>query len=165
MGILLKHIGPWIAMFIIGAALWHTLDTPFIHGPGRTINELRSELDDVEGERDAALATVAQRNTELDASEQLRSTEADAAMASLEAAEARCHDRIQRAVDGARAVREIVYERVEVDSNNCPVRDVFEPGQLRDAIGARPGGEPGAGGRTVPAGPQEPGGGGAAPGR
>lgn len=147
-------------MGIIGAAIWHTLDIPFIHGPGRTINELRAEVSDLESDLGNARATITQRDSELDAAESLRASEADAAVASLEAAEARCHDRIERAVEGARAVREIIYEPVEVDANNCPVRAVFEPGELRNALGAstRAGGEPGSSGGAMPTGPDEPGG-------
>lgn len=67
-------------------------------------------------------------------SEGLRVKEGRAAIAAVNATAAACDARVARARAAASAIRSIVTQEPRYDASHCPVRELVDPGQLRDAI-------------------------------
>lgn len=67
-------------------------------------------------------------------SEALRARETAGARTAVSEAEAACVARVEAARTSARAIREIVAEKVKTDAKGCPVRGVVGADRLRDAL-------------------------------
>jgi hypothetical protein len=70
------------------------------------------------------------------ACESLRSIEQQQAIKSADDAEKSCQSRIAEARRSSVRIREITNEAPTLDQNGMPVRELYDPGELRDALGA-----------------------------
>jgi hypothetical protein len=129
-----KLFAPWALVAALGALLWTW--TPMI-GPAARHGRVSAERDAwrmaSEGQERAARGWKAS----FIAAETLRAGEAATARAASASQIQQCAARVAEARASARAIETIVTREPTYDQNRCPVRELVDPGQLRDAL--RPG--------------------------
>lgn len=124
---LLWKLAPWIG----GALVVLGLVFGALH--------IKHEMDSIPGlkvEISTWKTAYAGEKAVFDKSEALRKSDQLAAIGSINAAQADCTVRIAEAKRSASAIRKIVNAQPKLDQNNCPVRNVIDPGLLQNALGA-----------------------------
>ena len=127
-------LAPWILVAVLGAVVWTYV--PVI-GP-------RAEAARVVAQRDVALAAAKAWEghargwqASYHAAQGIRANEQENARQAASQAAASCLNQIERARASARVIERIVTREPTYDANRCPVRELVDPDQLRDAISPR----------------------------
>lgn len=127
----LRPFAPWIAAGLCGALLvW------FLPVVGFGAQIVRAELKADTWEQSAADWRRASRGWESSfrSSEANRKMEQDRAVDSVDLERKACTARIAEARRSARVIETIVTKEPTYDANRCPVRELVDPGQLREAL-------------------------------
>lgn len=115
----------------IGAAAWNF--TPWV-GPHAVIGDLREDVATLTVERDKAIEVAEGWKAGFDEAEALRAEERQEAVAAVDDAARRCDARVAEARRSAAAIRDLLEEEPERDSEGCPVRELVPADRLRDAL-------------------------------
>lgn len=127
----LRPFAPWIAAGVCGALLvW------FLPVVGFGAQIVRAELEADTWKQSAADWRTSSRGWESSfrSSEANRKVEQDRAVDSVEDERKACTARIAEARRSARVIETIVTKEPTYDANRCPVRELVDPGQLREAL-------------------------------
>lgn len=130
---LIRPFWPWIAVAALGAFLGYY--APIV---GSRVAIVKAEGQALTWERTANSykATSEKWRKIFEQSEGLRRQEAGAVDSDFRIARAQCDSEIAAARSSARVIERIVTKAPTYDQNHCPVRELVDPGQLRDALGA-----------------------------
>lgn len=115
----------------LGATLNRCL--PFVGSEAR-IERIRDERDDWARRAGQAADNATAQRTAFDESERLRGAETAEARTALAEAAGQCEARVASARKSAAAIAAIVTKEPRRDPQGCPVRQLVDPGQLRDAL-------------------------------
>lgn len=128
---LILPAAPRILVAVLGAVVW-------VYFP---IIGSRAELARVDAERDLAVAAAKAWEghargwqASYHAAEGIRADEQENARQAASQAAASCLTQIERARASSRVIERIVTREPTYDPNRCPVRELVDPDQLRDAI-------------------------------
>lgn len=128
---------PYAALASVGLmmALGVTLDrcAPVI-GANAQLAAAHKEVDRWKGEAATAETLRAGWEASFRRSEKLRVQEETEAVASITDAAAACDARVARAKASQAAIQSIVHKEPRHDPQGCPVRELVDPRQLRNAL-------------------------------
>lgn len=127
----LRPFAPWIAAGVCGAlAVW------FMPVVGFGAQIVRAELKADTWEKSAGDWRKASRGWESSfrKSEDNRKVEQDRAVDSVDLERKACTARVAEARRSARVIETIITKEPTYDANLCPVRELVDPGQLRQAL-------------------------------
>ena len=127
----LHALGGAAAIFAAGA-LAATV-TPLVGANARVERE-RGQVQIWKGHASANRATAIAYARKSGQSEGLRKRETAQAIAAVNAAASSCDARIAKARRSAAAISTLLSKEPTRDSNGCPVRQLLDPRQLRDAL-------------------------------
>lgn len=127
-------LGGAAAIFLAGAAFDRT--APLI-GANARIEHFKLSTQTWQGHSKANHDIAVAYARRAGASESLRVKEGREAVAAVNATAAACDGRVARARAAASAIRSIVTQEPRYDASHCPVRQLVDPGQLRDALAPR----------------------------
>lgn len=122
---------PWIAVAVMGAVAWHFL--PGI-GPGDRLHRAAQETASWKSEAGDQARLARNWKASFDASETLRKQETTDAIEAVASEIERCAARVTEARQSARVIERIVTKEPTYDENRCPVRELVDPDQLRQAL-------------------------------
>lgn len=122
---------PWIAVAVMGAVAWHFL--PGI-GPGDRLHRAAQETASWKSEAGDQARLARNWKASFDASETLRKQETTDAIEAVASEIERCAARVTEARQSARVIERIVTKEPTYDQNRCPVRELVDPDQLRQAL-------------------------------
>lgn len=128
---LLKPFLPWIAVAVMGAVFWHFL--PGI-GPGDRLHRAAQETASWKTEAGDQARLARNWKASFNASETLRKQETTDAIEAVASEIERCAARVTEARQSARVIERIVTKEPTYDQNRCPVRELVDAGQLRQAL-------------------------------
>lgn len=126
-----KPFLPWIAVAVMGAAAWHFL--PGI-GPGDRLHRAALETAGWKSEAEDQARFARNWKASFTASETLRRQETTDAIEAVTSEIERCAARVTEARQSARVIERIVTKEPTYDANRCPVRELVDPDQLRQAL-------------------------------
>lgn len=128
---LLRPFWPWIAVAALGAFLGYF--APIV---GHRHQIVKAEAQALIWERNANSykATAEKWKAVFEEAEALRREELGAVDSDFRIARAQCDAEISAARSSARVIERIVTKAPTYDQNRCPVRELVDPGQLRDAL-------------------------------
>ncbi|MEG1028602.1 MAG: hypothetical protein RSE34_00800 [Brevundimonas sp.] len=131
---LLRPFAPWILVAFLGAFLGYY--APIV---GHREQIVKAEAKALTWERTANSyrATLLKWKAAFEKSEGLRRQEAGAVDSDFRIARAQCDAEISAARSSARVIERIVTKAPTYDQNHCPVRELVDPGQLRDSLAPR----------------------------
>lgn len=127
----LKPFLPWIAVAVMGAVAWHFL--PSI-GPGDRLHRAAQEAADWKSEAEDQARLARNWKASFTGSETLRKQETTDAIEAVASEIERCAARVTEARQSARVIERIVTKEPTYDANRCPVRELVDPDQLRQAL-------------------------------
>lgn len=122
---------PWIAVAVMGAVVWHFM--PGI-GPGDRLQRAAQETASWKSEAGDQAHLARNWKASFDASETLRKQETADAIEAVTSEIDRCTARVAEARQSARVIERIVTKEPTYDQNRCPVRELVDPDQLRQAL-------------------------------
>lgn len=127
----LRPFWPWILCAFLGAFLGY-------HAPivGHRAQIVKAEALALQWEQTAGRYKTTAENWKkaFDKSEGLRRQETGAVDSDFRIARAQCDAEISAARSSARVIERIVTKAPTYDPNRCPVRELVDPGQLREAL-------------------------------
>lgn len=127
----LAPLAPWFAVAALGAVVWHNLP---VVGPATRLD--RAAADTASWKTASEDWERSSRNwkASFTGSETLRKQEADDAREAVASEIERCAARVTEARHSARVIEHIVTKEPTYDANRCPVRELVDPDQLRQAL-------------------------------
>lgn len=127
----LRPAAPWILAAVAGAALYH-----FLPAWGVRAQVTALEADVATWSKSSADWQRAAGGWESSfrASEAARGRERSTAQAAANSLIEQCGARVEEARRSARVIERIVTREPTYDANRCPVRELVDPGSLRDAL-------------------------------
>ena len=127
----LRPAAPWILAGVVGALAYH-----FLPAWGVRAQVDRLEADVATWSKSSADWQRAAGGWEASfrASEQARGRERTTAQAAANNLIEQCGARVEEARRSARVIERIVTREPTYDENRCPVRELVDPGSLRDAL-------------------------------
>ncbi|WP_312144268.1 hypothetical protein [Brevundimonas sp.] len=131
LGRALKPLLPWIAAALMGAIIWHFL--PVI-GPADRLARATQVTADWKAQADEQARQARNWRASYTASETLRKQETTDAIDAVASEIERCAARVTEARQSARIIERIVTKEPTYDQNRCPVRELVDPDQLRQAL-------------------------------
>lgn len=139
-GRLLKALAPalpWIAVAVAGALAWQFLP---VWGAGARLGAVQADLAAMTTSRDDWRRSAGEWEASFRSAEATRVREQGVAQAAANNLIQQCAARVEEARRSARVIERIVTREPTYDENRCPVRELVDPGQLRDALGPAPAG-------------------------
>lgn len=127
----LVPLAPWFAVAVLGAVFWHNLP---VVGPAARLDRSAAEVADWSKAAGDWKRTAANWKASFTASETLRKQETTDAIEAVASEIERCAARVSEARQSARVIERIVTKEPTYDANRCPVRELVDPDQLRQAL-------------------------------
>lgn len=133
----LRPAAPWILAAVAGALIWQFLPA---WGAGARLAAVQGDLATMTTSRDDWRTSAGEWEASFRAAESTRVRERGVAQAAANNLIQQCAARVEEARRSARVIERIVTKEPTYDENRCPVRELVDPGQLRDALGPTPAG-------------------------
>lgn len=128
---LLEPFAPWIAVAVLGAVIWNFLP---VVGPTARLDRAEADISSWKLASDDWERSARNWKASFTASETLRQRETIDAIEALTSEIERCAARVTEARQSARVIERIVTKEPTYDENRCPVRELVDPDQLRQAL-------------------------------
>ena len=127
---------PYIAAFavIFGAGVYTSHKAPFF-GSDATVSRLTKDRDVQKAQALTNWRAWKAEKGAFDQSEALRGQEGSQAVRAVTQAVQACDARVATARRSTAAIAAITGKAPTYDANSCPVRELVDPGRLRDALG------------------------------
>lgn len=127
----LRPLAPWILAAAVGALAYHFLPA---WGAGARLDALEARRAAIERERDDWRTAAGGWESSFRSAEDARLREQGVAQAAANSLIEQCGARVEEARRSARVIERIVTREPTYDENRCPVRELVDPGSLRDAL-------------------------------
>lgn len=124
-------LAPWFAVAVLGAVVWHNLP---VVGPAARLDRAAAETSSWKIASEDWERSSRNWKASFTASETLRKQETSDAIVSVASEIERCAARVTEARQSARVIERIVTKEPTYDANRCPVRELVDPDQLRQAL-------------------------------
>lgn len=131
----LRPFAPWILAAVAGALIWQFLPA---WGAGTRLAAVQGDLAAMTTSRNDWRTSAGRWEASFRSAEATRVREQGVAQAAANSLIQQCAARVEEARRSARVIERIVTKEPTYDADRCPVRELIDPGQLRDALGPTP---------------------------